>query len=259
MVRAALAVTQDDATVRAALPDITWKSVATGRSDYRRALFGFKPGEKVTLPGFADDQQYRYYIAVARNGRLAEPAAFWLAYDALTLPMLYRMYCDDEPAPPGINVFDLHPYAFVDGKPADYRSQRKGPNGRPRPAGSRFGPQNMVVCGWGLQALKEYPRMWDTAREQIAVTNFFPVASVDEVRTSLEKELGGGLRTWEAVFDRYGYIPTAIGGGTAIPGVSWDEFSDTGGYAHLISACAQWLFHLKGLNDWDQQHIPAGK
>ena len=46
-------------------------------------------------------------------------------YDALTLPKLYRMYCDDEPAPPGINVFDLHPYTFVDGRPQDLRSEAR--------------------------------------------------------------------------------------------------------------------------------------
>lgn len=256
MVKAALAVTMDNAGLRAALPDYTWKTVSTGRSDYRRALFTFKPGEKMTLPGFADDQQYRYYIAIARNGRLPEPAAFWLVYDAFTLPMLYRLYCDDIPAPPGINVFDLHPYTFIDGKPADYRSECKGPFKRPRPVGSRFGPQNMVVSGLALQTLKTYPGLWDLAKQQITVTNFFPSASVDDVRTSLEKELGGGLRTWEAVFDHYGYIPTCIGGGSVVPGATWDELSDTGGYAHLVSACAQWLFYLEGRNDWDEQHLP---
>jgi len=259
MVKAAMALAQADVAMLSTLPDISWKTVATGRSDYRRALFTFKSGEKINLPGFADDQQYRYYFSVAREGRLTEPAAFWLAYDAFTLPMLYRMYCDDEPAPPGINVFDLHPYAFVDGKPADYRSQRKGPNGRPRPVGSRFGPQNMVVCGWGLQALKAYPGLWETAQQQIAASNFFPAVSGTVVRAALEKELSGGLRTWEAVFDHYGYIPTGIGGGTVVPGTPWDDFSDTGGYAHLISACAQWIFYLENRNDWEEQKVPVLK
>lgn len=259
MVKAALSVMQDDPAIRAALPDITWKVVANGRSDYRRALFNFKPDEKVTLPGFADDQEYRYYVTVARCGTLPSPAAFSLVYDAYTLPMLHRMYCDDMPAPPGINVFDLHPYAFVNGKPADYRSERKGPGGRPRPVGSRFGPQNMVVSGWGLQALKANPGLWDIAKQQISMTNFFPAVSSDGVRAALENELGGGLRTWEAVFNEYGYIPTGIGAGTVVPGTSWDEFSDTGGYAHLISACVMWIYYLEGRNDWEQQRLPVRK
>src|SRR5437667_5196675 len=44
---------------------------------------------------------------------------------------------------------------FVGGKPSPYRSVRE------IPTGSRFGPQNMVVCGWALQALKTYPGLWD--------------------------------------------------------------------------------------------------
>ncbi|HEY3901942.1 MAG TPA: hypothetical protein VGM54_25230 [Chthoniobacter sp.] len=38
--------------------------------------------------------------------------------------------------------------------------------------------------------------------------------------------------------------------------------SDTGGYAHLIGACAQWLYVLEGKRDWEQQHLsplPSGQ
>ncbi len=257
MVKAAHAIARSDSSMLTALPAISWNTVAAGRSDYRRALFAYKPGEKINIPGFADDQQYRYYVSVAREGTLTEPAAFWLVYDAFTLPMLYRMYCDDDPAPPGINVFDLHPYSFINGKPVDYRSQRKGPNGKPRPIGSRFGPQNMVVCGWGLQALKMYPDLWIKAQQQITANNFFPTISGAEVKAALEKELGQGLLTWEAIFNQYGYIPTGIGAGSVLPGVNWDEFSDTGGYAHLISACAQWILYLEDKRDWELHRIAS--
>lgn len=207
----------------------------------------------MSLPGFADDQEYRYCVALAREGTLSDPAAFHLAYDAFTLPMLYRMYCDDEPAPPGMNVFDLHPYSFLDGKPSDLRSERKGPNGRPRPAGSRFGPQNMVVSGWALQALQARPGLWVEAEKQITAAKFFCDWSASDVRAALERELGGGLRTWEAVFDHCGYIPTGIGAGGVVPGAVWDDFSDAGGYAHLVTACAQWILHLEGKRDWEAQ------
>jgi hypothetical protein len=255
-VKAALALTSGDATLRQTLSNETWKFIATARNDWRRALYEFKKDEPVTVPGFADDQQYRYYVALARNGTLPEPAAFRVIYDAFTLPMLYRIYCDDEAPAPGINVFDLHPYKFINGKPTDYRSQRKGPFGKARPIGSRFGPQNMVVSGWALQALKAYPGIWDKAKTQITTSHFFPPGSEKDVHAALERELGGGLRTWEAIFKQYGYIPTGIGAGSRPGGSLWDDFSDTGGYAHLISAASQWIFCLEGKRDWEQHQAP---
>jgi hypothetical protein len=75
-------------------------------------------------------------------------------------------------------------------------------------------------------------------------------AMTADVRAALERELGLGLRTWAAVFDEYGYIPTGIGCQSALPGVPFDAFSDTGGYAHLIAAGAQWIRVLEGTRDW---------
>lgn len=246
-VRAALAVATGDAAARTALPELSWTALAKARSDYRRAFFDFMPDEPVIMPGFTDDQEYAYYVSLARNGSLSPPVAFRLAYDALTLPKLYQAYSDDSPAPPGINVFDLHPYKFVNGKPADYRSQRKGPFAGPRPIGSRFGPQNMVVCGLALQALRADPNLWSTARREIpgVPTHYFPTDSQEEVQKTLERELAGGLRTWEAIFDAKGYIPTGLGAGNCGAGFPWDELSDSGGYAHLISAAAQWILLSK--------------
>ena len=254
---AACALANGDETLRKRLPEETWKSLGTARNDYRRALHEFKKDEPVSVPGFEDDQEYRYYSALARDGTLTPPVAFRLICDAFTLPMLYRIYSDDEPAPPGIGVFDLHPYKFINGKPADYRSARKGPSGRPRPIGSRFGPQNMVVTGWALQAMKAAPALWDEGKTHFPAADFFPPnSSAAEVRAALEKELGLGLRTWEAIFDKYGYIPSGIGAQSAVPGAAFDEFSDTGGYAHLISAATQWLLCLEGKRDWDQPALP---
>jgi len=72
----------------------------------------------------------------------------------------------------------------------------------------------------------------------------------------LERELGGGLRTWEAIFDKYGYIPTGIGCHSILPGVVWDKFSDSGGCAHLLSAAAGWLMCLEKKNDWELHRVP---
>jgi hypothetical protein len=255
-VRAAQALTSGDAAIRKSLPQTTWKTAATARNDYRHALFEFKPDEQVSTPGFADNQAYFYYTGIAREGTLNEPLAFLLAYDAFTLPKLYQMYSDDSPVPPGINIFDLYPYKFVNGKPIDYRSQRKGPAGRAKPIGSRFGPQNMGVCGWALQALKAHPGLWEQAKEKITTPNYFPPATEAEVRAALERELGEGLRTWQAIFQVKGYIPTGLGTGSRGGGSTSDQLSDTGGYAHLITAGAQWLNYLEGKRDWELHRMP---
>ena len=83
----------------------------------------------------------------------------------------------------------------------------------------------------------------------------FMLANLEtEVGWWLKFELAGGLRTWEAIFAEKGYIPTGLGAGA-----DWDRFSDTGGYAHLIAACAQWLIYQGGKRDWELMKVPAVK
>jgi hypothetical protein len=353
---------------------------------YTKALVEFAPGQRLATPGFADDQEYRYYFGLARHGgQVPKALAFRLIYDAYTEPLLYRYYSDDASVPPGVNRFDLATIYFKDGKPEDYRSDRKGPGGKPRPIGSRMGPQNMVVCGWGLQLLRAYPGLWDKraqmqAGKDVLTPIFDPVAGAQpskaavaaftlggvelkvqssrtaleiegttkadeltlkifqradgqgtyaaatlkkdksvavvndkgealqnevtatpgdkglsfrlrlpytvvkgqkpwangvehgrlsltigeekrnlylaspeaQVKAWLERELSGGLRTWEAIFRSKGYVPTGLDAGG-----DWDHFSDAGGYAHLMSATAQWIQYLEGKKDWELQHIPT--
>jgi hypothetical protein len=114
----------------------------------------------------------------------------------------------------------------------------------------------MVVTGWALQGLRAYPGLWEKAQSQIKAEHFFPEATPAEVQATLERELGTGLRTWEAIFRHYGYIPTGIGAGNSPSGFPWQELSDTGGYAHLIAAGAQWIFYLEGKTDWETLHVP---
>jgi hypothetical protein len=373
------------------VPDPNDNGLWTPKNHYTRALYDFEPAKQMPYPGFADDQEYTYYHGIARaGGKLPKPLAFKTIYDAYTHPMLFRIYCDDWEVPPGINVFDLFPYRMVDGKPTDYRSERKGPRGTVKPVGSRFGPQNMVCCGWALQALNAYPGIWegplalpgtrDVPVEIVAPTpgtkleppegtelrlagtkltllstrtefraqgsanakeltvkvfsrpdgkgshaiitikaggeiaavneggeaivldgrasaagdgtafgfrlryrvvkgqkqwangveygrysiqvgndldgwktrNFYLASAEGQVKAWLERELGGGLRTWEAIFNEKGYIPTSIGST-----YDWDKYSDTGAYAHLLSAAAQWLLCLQGKNDWEMHNIPS--
>jgi hypothetical protein len=267
---AALGVTSRDASALKKIGALNWQSVRQAKNHFLKATVSFAPGKPESVPGFADDQQYRYYVQIARGTELDEVTAWKTIFDALTEPQLYRLYSDDAPVPPGISVFDLHPYKFIDGKPADLRSERKGPNKGPRPIGSRFGPQNMICSGLALQILKANPGLWEKGLSELG-GDALGLAALDRVnpkeqagfwQTSagverwLRRELAGGLRTWEAIFDEYGYIPTGIGAGTMMPGVKWDECSDTGGYAHLISAAAQWIFVLENKRDWEQHHVP---
>ncbi|MCX7826496.1 MAG: hypothetical protein N2689_13195 [Verrucomicrobiae bacterium] len=379
---AAFGLTNGDPAELKRVPQPTWLP----ENHYWRALYDFKPGERRALPGFADDQQYRYYFGIAKaGGSLPRTLGFKTIYDAFTEPMLYRYYSDDADAPPGINRFDLHVMNVRDGRLEDYRSDRKGPFKGPRPIGSRMGPQNMVCCGWALQTLRAQPGLWEerckaqcrqdarvfieesaggaaggapasatslaldgvtlrlvsrrdalvlegkfegaqvvlrifsrpdaqgghavvTLRKDRTVTavndraeplrilphgdfgwalpytvakqqtagwangvelgcysiqvggetrNFCLASSEAAVKARLERELAGGLRTWEAIFDQYGYIPTGIGCHSILPGVVWDKFSDAGGYAHLLSAAAQWLMYLEKKSDWELQGVPS--
>src|SRR5437588_9129007 len=75
--------------------------------------------------------------------------------------MLFRYWSDNAPVLPGINRFDLIGQYGKGGKFESYRSDREVP------FGSRFGPQNMVVCGWALQALDAHPGLWDKSVDQL--------------------------------------------------------------------------------------------
>jgi hypothetical protein len=145
-------ITNDEAVLKHIPAPKEWNPA----NEYRRAHDSFKPGERIALPGFADNQEYLYWSAVARTRREFDPVtAQALVYDAFTLPQLYRAWSDNAPVPPGMNRFDLTTVFARDGKMETYRSDR------PVGSGSRFGPQNMVVCGWALQMLDAYPGLWE--------------------------------------------------------------------------------------------------
>lgn len=353
---------------------------AAPENAYTRCLAPRDPEKPERVPASADDQEFLYYAALARaGGEVPRPVAFRLVYDAYTLPMLFRYASDHRDVPPGINCFDLAELCFKGGKPDPYGSDR------PVPFGSRFGPQNMAISGWALQALKAFPGLWEerharhfagdirvrfldegksytinakpepgacdpivlgdvalrlvshrnallvagtargasatiriharaeaetpwaevtirkdrfcaavndrgeplrvtghalpiedgfefefalpytAAKDQRAWANglehfryaisvgeagrtFYLASTEEQVVRALERELGRGLRTWERIFAERGYLPTGLG--------RWDHLSDSGGYAHLLKAGAEWLLYLKGRRDWELHQVP---
>jgi hypothetical protein len=253
VVLAACALLNNDADMMKRVDAWQKEAPALLQNHCTRAVRDFKPGAKQSAPGFADDQLYSYFTGVARNRAMTPPLALKLTFDAFTNPVLWQLYCDDTDVPPGINRFDLTSLNFVDGKPEHLRSQRKGPRGGPLPIGSRMGPQNMNVCALALQALALGDQYAGIPSQITPALKTLPGADKHpDVTEWLEREVGSGLRTWEAIFTEYGYIPTGIGCQSAAPGILWDEFSDTGGYAHLISAAAQWVMYREGKRDWEQ-------
>ncbi len=156
-VLAAVALCDQDETARKRLPAWDKDEGRLNKNHYFGAVRDFRPRAKMPTPGFADDQEYIYYAGVVKHHGMTAPLTYRMVLDAFTQPLLFALYSDDAPVPPGINRFDLYPSNFINGKPEWVRSQRKGPNHGPMPLGSRFGPQNMVVCGWALQAMQNLP------------------------------------------------------------------------------------------------------
>jgi hypothetical protein len=152
-VDAALYTTTGDDTARRHLPVPKEEPPA---NEYTRIHQPTGPGERVVLPGFADNQEYWYWTERSRTrGEIDRNLAFRIVYDAFTLPQLYRAWSDNAPVPPGMNRFDLAGIFAKDGKFESYRSDR------PVGGGSRMGPQNMVCCGRALQMLKRWPGQWE--------------------------------------------------------------------------------------------------
>lgn len=252
VVLAAVAVCARDEEARKKLPSWEREQPRQWRNHYIGAVRDFPAGKKMGTSGFADDQIYLYHAAVAGSRGMTVPLAAKLAFDAATELLPWELYHDDVAAAPGTNRFDLYPFSFVDGRPEHLRSERKGPFQGPLPTGSRLGPQNMVVCALALQALKQGGAYGEIpARIGKEIEGLPGAEQRRDIAAWLEREVGGGLRTWQAVLDEKGYIPTGIGCNTTLPGVKWDEFSDNGGYAHLISACAQWILFGEGRRDWE--------
>lgn len=92
--------------------------------------------------------------------------------------------------------------------------------------------------------------------------DLFFLSSEERIRRQFLNKIEGGIVVWREVFKKLGYIPTGFLYYPEITG-SWgsgdwlEEKADSGGYAHLITACAQYLLYATGRNDWEVSNIPT--
>jgi len=93
-----------------------------------------------------------------------------------------------------------------------------------------------------------------------ASRNLHLVSTEQQVQAWLRRELVEGLYNWNRLFRQFGYIPNAYGANVnRFAGVRHDKISENGGYAHLITAAAQYLLYLEGKNDWENAKYPRPK
>ena len=97
---------------------------------------------------------------------------------------------------------------------------------------SRKGQHDQFIQGEGLDTM--YDALW------------FAVAMVNSYRATGDPYYKEVLTRWQLPF----YLKLLNHS---------DELSDTGGYAHLISAASQWLLYLDGKKDWQTHRIPAAE
>lgn len=87
--------------------------------------------------------------------------------------------------------------------------------------------------------------------------NFYAMSTREDVEAALLNELTVGLSTWRDVVNDSGFVPLSLGQNLGhYNGATWDTISESGGYAHLISAASQYLLYLDGKTDWQVQDVP---
>jgi len=110
-----------------------------------------------------------------------------------------------------------------------------------------------VVKGQGAWATGiEHGRY--SVRTGETLRNFYMLSTEEQVKEALHHELVEGLKSWRQVFREKGFIPVAIGKANiwTLGGTRVNQISDSGGYAHLLKAAAQYLLYQQGKCDWDK-------
>ena len=206
--------------------------------------------KKTALTPFHDEAQGDYYGAVIgkRVGPGTAKRLTQLTYDVIRLQD--RWY-GDKPRPRGeMYGAETWPMVFItDGKFESLAGERPEVL-----LASRLGPQIMWACAQSLQLMRAFPDAWENwfkGKYERAPEGWSEQPAV-EVTATLRRELEEGLRYWQKDWQARGYIRPhwPIGGKLPTKHYWQHRVSETGGYAHLIAACADYVMLLDGKNDW---------
>jgi len=205
---------------------------------------------KVQLPPFIDDPEAAYFASVAgrRVGAGTAKRLAQMTHDCLVLADLWY---GGKRRPRGLAyAADSRARVWIEG------GQFSSLAGEVPDVlvGSRMGPQGIWACAQGLQLLRAFPDAWTACyrERRKGPVEGWSEPPLEEVRARFQEELDEGLRFWRNEMRTVGYIRPDWPIGGKRPAHYWsDRTSETGGYAHLISACAEYLVLLYGRADWE--------
>jgi len=209
---------------------------------------------KLQLPPFIDDPAGRYYSSATAH-RVGPGTAKRLAQMTHDCIVLADLWYGKERRPRGLAIAaDSRKKVWIeDGKFSSLAGELPDVL-----VGSRMGPQTLWASALSLQLLRAFPDAWAGYWRG----NYTPLVSgwseppLKEVTARLQAELDEGLRFWREQMKTVGYLRPdwPIGGKKPEPNYWYDQTSETGGYAHLIAACADYVMLLDGKKDWELAH-----
>ena len=206
--------------------------------------------KKTALTPFHDEAEADYYAAVIGN-RVGPGTAKRFTQFTYDVIRLHDRWYGDQPRPRGEmqGAENLRPVFITDGKFESLAGQRPEVL-----LASRLGPQILWASAQSLQLMHAFPDAWEgyfKGRYERAPEGWSePPAS--EVTATLRRELEEGLHYWQKQWQTHGYIRPhwPIGGKLPTKHYWQHRVSETGGYAHLIAACASYVTLLDGKEDW---------
>jgi hypothetical protein len=207
--------------------------------------------KRVLLPPFIDDPAAAYYASMMGR-RVGPGTAKRLAQVTHDCLVLADRWYGSHRRPRGLNYSaDSPKQVWIDG--GKFTSLAgEIPEVL---VGSRMGPQCVWASGLCLQLLAAFPDSWTDYYNdrRPPSTPGWSEPPLAEVKARFQEELDEGLRFWQNQMRTVGYLrPDWPIGGKKPSKTFWrDQTSETGAYAHLISACAVYEMFLDGRRDWE--------
>lgn len=210
--------------------------------------------KKTALTPFHDEAEAGYFAAVVGN-RVGTGTAKRFSQFTYDVIRLHDRWYGGQPRPPGEmqGAENNKPVFITDGKFESLAGERPEVL-----LASRLGPQILWASAQSLQLMRAFPEAWETyfmgKNESPPEGWCEPAAS--EVEATFKREVEEGLRYWQREWQTRGYVRPHWPIGGKLPSKHYwqDRVSETGGYAHLIAACAAYVMFLDGKKDWELAH-----